>query len=52
MKREDKTQDAPRKPYEAPRVVESGSFEKLVLACGKLQDEGPGAGWCPAGASS
>lgn len=28
-----------RKPYSAPRIEESGSFEHLVLACGKI----PGA---------
>jgi tRNA G37 N-methylase TrmD len=29
-----------RKPYRAPRIEESGEFEHLVLACGRLEGEG------------
>jgi hypothetical protein len=29
---------AARRPYEAPRVEETGDFERLVLACSNLPD--------------
>ena len=29
-----------RKPYQAPRIEESGEFEHLVLACVRLEGSG------------
>lgn len=33
MKEEESTGERDRRPYERPRVVESGDFERLVLTC-------------------
>ncbi len=33
-----------RRPYEPPRIEESGSFERLVLACGHTPAGQPGGG--------
>lgn len=31
--REEETKRKPRKPYEAPRIVDSATFETLALTC-------------------
>lgn len=33
-----------RQPYEPPRIEETGSFERLVLACGHTPVGQPGGG--------
>ena len=33
MKQDNKDKNAPKRVYSAPKIVESGSFEHLVLAC-------------------
>ena len=42
----DTRNDQPRRPYEPPRIEESGEFERLVLACGH---EPGGSGSCNPG---
>lgn len=35
----ERPQPVARRPYEAPSIEETGSFERLVLACSHLPDE-------------
>ncbi len=37
-----------RQPYAPPAIEETGTFERLVLACNKIQDVSPvSEGFCP-----
>ena len=40
----DKETAQPRRPYQAPKVEESASFEHLVLACGHVSPYAAGCG--------
>ena len=40
----DSPEEKPRRAYEAPRIEESGTFERLVLACGHIGAGQPGGG--------